>query len=134
MFDKPFKSDFMQNFKFKALVFSALFIVCNLGAFAANGDPVTETISISKKQLKKVSVKELLRPQANSSVKFARISFNNEFNEPINYGIIDEQEPSSLRNYLARLKPGQKVRIENRFTFVDGKRVELPPLVYEIKP
>lgn len=124
----------MQNFKFKALLFSALFIVCNLGAFASNGDPVAETITISKKQLKKVSVKELLSPKANSSVKYARLSFKNEFNEQINYGIINEEEPASLRKYLSRMKPGQKLRIENRFTYVDGKRVELPALVYEIQP
>jgi hypothetical protein len=124
----------MQNFKFKALLFSALLIVCNLGAFAANGDPEVQTITISKKHLKKVSVKELVSPKAATAVKYARISFNNEFNEQINYGIIDLEEPSSLRTYLARLKPGQKLRIENRFSMVDGKRVELPALVYEIQP
>jgi hypothetical protein len=124
----------MQNFKFKALLFSALFIVCNLGAFAANGDPETVTRTISKKQLKKVSVKELVSTNADAKVKYARISFNNEFNEQLNYGIIDMEEPSSLRTYLARLKPGQKLRIENRFSMVDGKRVELPAVVYEIQP
>jgi hypothetical protein len=124
----------MQNFKFKAFLFSALLIVCNLGAFAANGDPETLTKTISKKQLKKVSLKELVSSNAGTSVKYCRISFNNEFNDKIQYGIINEQEPSSLRTYLSRLKPGQKLRIENRFSMVDGKRVELPALVYEIQP
>ena len=125
----------MQNFKFKALLFSALFIVCNLGAFASNGgDPEVVTKTISKKQLKKVSVRELVSSDANASVKYARITFKNEFNEQLNYGIIDMEEPSSLRTYLARLKPGQKLRIENRFSMVNGKRVELPAVVYEIQP
>ena len=119
----------------KTLCFSLLATVMLVAATSFTNTTFAQSKELPKlslKELQDMPLKKLINPTELGEVTSCNISFDNEKKDIVELKVVDAKEPETLRQHVAKLKPGQMIYIDRRMAIVDGKNIKLPSIVYEL--